>query len=89
MSGENHEKDTKSVGEFRLGGFTFSLQTNELKDENLNTIHLRSQSTEVLKYLVCRHGELVSKMDLMENVWSDTFVTDDSLVQCIADIRRA
>ncbi|WP_324753160.1 winged helix-turn-helix domain-containing tetratricopeptide repeat protein [Roseovarius sp. Pro17] len=89
MSGEAHEKDTKSLEEFRLGGFTYSLQTNELKDENGNAVHLRSQSTEVLEYLVRRHGELVSKSDLIENVWSDTFVTDDSLVQCIADIRRA
>lgn len=80
MSGEKHEKNTKSVEEFRLGDFSFSLQDNELRDENGIAIHLRSQSTEVLVCLVRRHGELVSKTDLAENVWSDTFVTDDSLV---------
>ena len=89
MSGEGHEKDTKLVEDFRLGGFSFSLQTNELKDENGNTIHLRSQSTEVLDYLARHHDEIVSRTDLIENVWPDTFVTDDSLAQCIADIRRA
>jgi len=89
MSRDNDEKETKSNTEFRLGDFAFSLQTHELKDKNGNTVHLRSQSTEVLAYLVRRNGELVGKSDLIENVWSDTFVTDDSLVQCIADIRRA
>lgn len=89
MSGENHEKDTKSAREFRLGGFLFSLQTNELKDEMGNAVHLRSQSTDLLAYLAQRQGKLVSKTELIENLWPDTFVTDDSLVQCIADIRRA
>jgi len=89
MSGENHEKDTKSAVSLRLGDFLFSLQGNELKDESGCSIHLRSQSTDLLAYLAQRHGELVSKAELIENLWPDTFVTDDSLVQCISDIRRA
>ncbi|WP_208646327.1 winged helix-turn-helix domain-containing tetratricopeptide repeat protein [Mesorhizobium waimense] len=39
--------------------------------------------------LAARPGEIVSKDALMQAVWPDTFVTDDSLTQCIADIRRA
>ena len=38
--------------------------------------------------LAARPGEIVSKDALMQAVWPDTFVTDDSLTQCIADIRR-
>ena len=89
MSGKNHEKETKSDERFHVGSSTFSLRDNELKDEGGNTVHLRKQSTEVLEYLVRHANELVSKSDLIDNVWADTFVTDDSLVQCIADIRRA
>ena len=89
MSRDNDEKETKSAEGFRLGAFTFSLQTKELKNVNGTALHLRNQSTDILTYLVRHHGELVSKADLIENIWPDTFVTDDSLVQCIADIRRA
>ncbi|TIM59531.1 MAG: transcriptional regulator, partial [Mesorhizobium sp.] len=52
-------------------------------------VHLRSQAAEVLSVLAARAGEIVSKDALMRAVWPDTFVTDDSLTQYIADIRRA
>jgi DNA-binding winged helix-turn-helix (wHTH) protein len=52
-------------------------------------IRLRPKSFEVFKYLVEHHGRLVSKNDLMHAVWADAFVTDDSLVQCLIDVRRA
>jgi DNA-binding winged helix-turn-helix (wHTH) protein len=52
-------------------------------------VRLRPKSFEVLKYLVEHPGRLVSKNDLMHAVWSDAFVTDDSLVQCLIEVRRA
>jgi DNA-binding winged helix-turn-helix (wHTH) protein/TolB-like protein len=52
-------------------------------------IKLRPKSFEVLKYLVERHGRLVSKNDLIQAIWPDSFVTDDSLVQCLVEVRRA
>lgn len=52
-------------------------------------IKLRPKSFDVLKYLTKNHGRLVSKDELIETVWLGTAVTDDSLVQCLKDIRRA
>jgi DNA-binding winged helix-turn-helix (wHTH) protein len=52
-------------------------------------VKLRPKSFEVLKYLVEHPGRLVSKNDLMHAVWADAFVTDDSLVQCLIEVRRA
>jgi TolB-like protein/DNA-binding winged helix-turn-helix (wHTH) protein len=52
-------------------------------------IHLRPQSYEVLKYLVSNKGRLVSKDQLIEEVWRGRVVTDDSLVQCLRDVRQA
>lgn len=89
MSGNYPEKKAKLSETFRLGEFGFSLKTNELRDASGNIVHLRSQSADVLAYLVHTHGEVVSKADLFESVWAGANVTDDSLVQCIADIRRA
>ena len=55
------------------------------KDE----IKLRPKSFEVLKYLVENNGRLIAKNELIQAVWLDTAVTDDSLVQCLKDIRHA
>ena len=43
----------------------------------------------MLAALAARAGGIVTKSELIESVWADIAVTDDSLVQCIADIRRA
>jgi Tol biopolymer transport system component/DNA-binding winged helix-turn-helix (wHTH) protein len=52
-------------------------------------IKLRPKSFELLAYLVENPGRLVTKDELMKAVWSEAFVTDDSLVQCVRDVRRA
>ena len=51
--------------------------------------YLRQQSYHVLLYLLERRQRLVTKEELAENFWHDTAVTDNALVQCIAEIRRA
>jgi DNA-binding winged helix-turn-helix (wHTH) protein/Tol biopolymer transport system component len=43
----------------------------------------------VLVYLIERHGRLVSKRELTDAVWPDTAVMDNSLAQCLVEIRRA
>ena len=50
---------------------------------------LRERSFQVLKYLIEHRDRRVTKSELIENVWQGAAVTDDALVQCIADIRRA
>jgi len=52
-------------------------------------VKLRPKVYEALKYLVERPGQLISKQELMQAVWPDAFVTDDSLVQCALELRRA
>ncbi len=52
-------------------------------------IPLRNKAFEVLRHLVENAGRLVVKDEFMQAVWPGAFVTDDSLVQCVRDIRRA
>jgi len=54
-----------------------------------NEIKLRPKSFEVLKYLVENSGRLINKDELINAIWVDASVTDDSLVQCLKDIRHA
>ena len=89
MSGNYPEKEAKLPERYRLGEFNFLLETHELRDALGNIVHLRSQSADVLAQLVRCYGQVVSKTVLFESVWAGSVVTDDSLVQCITDIRRA
>jgi DNA-binding winged helix-turn-helix (wHTH) protein/TolB-like protein len=52
-------------------------------------IELRTQSFAVLSHLASHAGRLVSKDELFDAIWGDTEVTEDSLVQCITEIRKA
>jgi len=52
-------------------------------------VKLRPKVFEALKYLVENNNRLVTKEELIKAVWPDSFVTDDSLVQCLVEIRRA
>lgn len=52
-------------------------------------IKLRPKVYEALKYLVENPGRLITKQELIHAVWPDAFVTDDSLVQCTVELRRA
>jgi TolB-like protein len=49
---------------------------------------LRAQSFQVLQSLRRASGEIVSKEELLQQVWGRRAVTDDSLVQCIKEIRQ-
>ncbi|HVM81486.1 MAG TPA: winged helix-turn-helix domain-containing protein [Stellaceae bacterium] len=52
-------------------------------------MRLRPKCFEVLTYFVKNPGRLLPKDELMEAAWPGVFVTEDSLVQCVKEIRRA
>ncbi len=51
--------------------------------------YLRQQAFHVLLYLLEQRQRLVTKEELIEGIWQHTAVTDNALVQCIVDIRKA
>ncbi|MDU8928984.1 winged helix-turn-helix domain-containing protein [Alisedimentitalea sp. MJ-SS2] len=89
MSRTDPEKTLKSSEIFRVGDFLFDPKRLQLQNLDHEREALRSQSAQVLAELLKDPGVVVSKDALVQSVWADTFVTDDSLVQCISDIRRA
>jgi adenylate cyclase len=52
-------------------------------------VSLRPKSFEVLRYLVQNPGRLIAKDELIQAVWPSTTVTDESLTNCVADVRLA
>jgi predicted ATPase/DNA-binding winged helix-turn-helix (wHTH) protein len=74
--------------QYRFGNFTLDVGKGCLLKGDTE-IKLRPKVYETLKYLVEHAGRLISKQELMQAVWPDAFVTDDSLVQCTLELRRA
>ncbi len=52
-------------------------------------ITLRPKTFEFLRYLASNPGRLVSKDELLAAIWPNVVVTEDSLFQCVAELRRA
>jgi DNA-binding winged helix-turn-helix (wHTH) protein/tetratricopeptide (TPR) repeat protein len=73
---------------FAFGGFILDLARGALLQDGIE-IRLRAKSLDVLAYLVRHPGRLIAKRELIEAIWPDVAVTDDSLVQCLVEIRRA
>jgi DNA-binding winged helix-turn-helix (wHTH) protein/tetratricopeptide (TPR) repeat protein len=77
-----------SPGSLEFEGFVLDLDRQVLFRGD-DAIHLRPQSFDVLRYLVQHHGRLVEKRELLQAIWGDTEVTEDSLTHCIIDARKA
>jgi DNA-binding winged helix-turn-helix (wHTH) protein len=72
-----------------LGAFVLNLSGQQLETSDRRRVDLRPQAYAVLRQLATHPGRLVTKEELLAAVWPNVVVTDDSLVQAVADIRRA
>jgi DNA-binding winged helix-turn-helix (wHTH) protein len=70
----------------RFDRFTLDLTRGFLR-EGGQDIDLRPKAFQVLCHLASNAGRLVSKRELFEAVWPAVTVSDDSLVQCIRELR--
>src|SRR5215475_813442 len=69
-------------------GFTVDLARGCLMRHG-EEVKLRPKSFNALIYLVENTSRLISKEELIGAIWPDVAVTDDSLVQCLIEIRKA
>jgi DNA-binding winged helix-turn-helix (wHTH) protein/tetratricopeptide (TPR) repeat protein len=71
-----------------FGPFVADAETGRLLESG-RVVALAPKPFETLYYLAGQAGRVVPKTELMQRLWPGTFVTDDVLVQCVVDIRRA
>jgi Tol biopolymer transport system component/DNA-binding winged helix-turn-helix (wHTH) protein len=74
--------------QYSFDEFTLDVEHRVLRRAG-EEITLRPKSFDVLVCLVDHHGQVVTKAALMEEVWPGTTVTENSLAQCLMEIRRA
>lgn len=72
-----------------IGNHAVDFSREALIDPSGAIVPLRPRAWLVLRYLALHAGRLVGKGELMDEVWADCEVTEDSLVQAVGDIRRA
>ncbi|MGH6809917.1 MAG: winged helix-turn-helix domain-containing protein, partial [Ensifer adhaerens] len=81
--------DSPALMPLRLNGRMVDLQRGVVTDSAGHVTKLRPQAAEVLRVLAVQQGKLVTKDELVRAVWAGIAVTDDSLVQCVTEIRKA
>lgn len=72
---------------FRVGEWAVAPRLNSISHNGKN-VRLEPKVMQVLICLASAKGDVVSKEQLIRQVWSGTFVTDDVLKRCIAELRK-
>jgi adenylate cyclase len=72
-----------------VNGVIADFDSETLRTASGQSVDLRPQAFAVLRYLAEHAGRLVTKDELMDALWAGRSVTDDNLVQCVHEIRRA
>ncbi len=72
-----------AFGEFRLSSAADTLFRNG------DAVALEPRPLRVLQYLVERGDRVVSKEELLDNVWPDVFTTEGVLKKAVSQVRRA
>jgi DNA-binding winged helix-turn-helix (wHTH) protein len=80
--------DSVETKSYRFGRFLVDRRSACLRCDSV-VLPLRPKSFDVLVYLAQNAGRLVPKAELIDNVWQNVIVTENSLVQCIKEIRQA
>jgi TolB-like protein/DNA-binding winged helix-turn-helix (wHTH) protein len=82
MSDESEHAERYGFERFTLDSGRGALQGPD------GEIRLRPKSYELLLYLVRHPGRLIGREELLDAVWGHLAVTDDSVTQCLVEIRR-
>ena len=78
----------KTGGIFQFGEFQIDALARTLRRQEA-IVTLNRRAFDVLLYLVRNPGKVISRDELLKNVWADTFVDENSLAQSISALRRA
>ena len=73
----------------RFGDVVLDVDRALLRDQNGTEIALRPKSLDLLVTLARNPGRVISRDELFDAVWPGVTVTEDSIAQCVREVRRA
>ena len=77
-----------AVAAYRFRGFVLDLARGALLTRSGEEIPLRRKTYRLLQLLVENAGQLLDRDTIYQAIWADLAVSDDSITQCIHEIRR-
>jgi TolB-like protein/Flp pilus assembly protein TadD len=72
---------------YRFAGVSFDARSGMLSSGD-RSVRLRPRTADVLEHLLRNAGDIVTKEEFLRVVWADLVVTENSLSQCVMEIRR-
>jgi DNA-binding winged helix-turn-helix (wHTH) protein len=78
---------TTDPPKIRFGDVLFDLAARQVF-RGAAEVHLSGKAFELLRYLIERRPQAVSKQDLQAHLWPDTFVTEANLPSLVAEALR-
>ena len=73
---------------YRFSGFTLDTGTRQLVSRD-GELHVSPKAFELLTMLLANAPRAVSKVDIQERLWPETFVQETNIAGLVAEIRRA
>jgi len=86
--GKDRESSLAHVRLYRFGQFVLDSRKRTLSRAD-SPLSLTPKAFDVLLFLVQNPNRLVTKEELLEAVWGDTFVEEGNLTQYISHLRKA
>lgn len=80
-------ENTSKKHEVVVGEFVLDIERGTLTREG-DVVPVRAKAYALLSHLVANRGRVVSKDELFEVLWPDVTVSEDSLTQCVKDLRK-
>src|SRR5215471_18415939 len=72
---------------YRFGDYEFDAQRYELRCAG-QLVAIEPKVLAVLVYLLEHRDHVVTKEELLEHCWPDTFVSEAALTRCLAKVRK-
>lgn len=73
---------------FQFGEFQLDVRARSLRREKV-VVPINSRAFDVLLYFAQNPGKVLTREELLKNVWAESFVDENTLAQSISALRRA
>ena len=87
MSADPAAPSEHGHGRLRFGEFAVDRAVQQLRRDG-ETVHVEPRAFRLLLYLIAHRDRLVTKHDLVEQVWGGAFVTDNAVDRAVARLRK-
>lgn len=81
----NVDGNSQSV---KLGDSVYTLARGELFDSEGKLLAMRAKSASLMALLLREHGRIFSKDEIAREIWPGVIASDESISQCVSEIRR-